>query len=69
MVEGRNWTALQDVVEVGLGIKTEARSFSNNGWLCPVAEGERSEGRGGGLRGTSTRSHGPRRGAEREGRA
>jgi hypothetical protein len=39
-----------------------ARSFSNNGWLRPVAEGERSEGRGGGLRGTSTRSHGAQAG-------
>ena len=35
------------------------RSFYNAGvGLCPVAEGERSEGRGGGLRGASTRSHG-----------
>jgi hypothetical protein len=42
--------------------KAGARSFVNNGWLRPVAEGERSEGRGGGLRGTSTRSHGAQAG-------
>ena len=47
-----------------------ARSFcKRGGGPGPVVEGERSEGRGGGLRGTSTCNHGPRRGAEREGRA
>jgi hypothetical protein len=46
-----------------------AELLKRGGGPGPVVEGERSEGRGGGLRGTSTCNHGPRRGAEREGRA
>lgn len=48
-------------LELGRGAKRGGpgvRSFKQSGWLRLVAEGERSEGRGGGLRGTSTRSHG-----------
>ena len=49
---------------VGAGPRREAwrprgaELLKQSGWLRLVAEGERSEGRGGGLRGTSTRSHG-----------
>jgi hypothetical protein len=46
-----------------------AELLKQKGWPGPVVEGARSAGRGGGLRRRSTCNHGPRQGAEREGRA